>query len=338
MNPLVSILIPAYNAGPWIADTLQSAQRQTWPHKEIIVVDDGSTDTTLAIARQFSSAEVTVVTQKNSGASAARNRAFSLSKGDFIQWLDADDLLAPDKISRQMDAIEKVADPRTLVSSEWGSFMFRPRRAEFCATPLWADQMPLDWLLHKMGENLHMQPATWLVSRELTLAAGPWDTRLSLDDDGEYFCRVLLASRGVRFVPGAKSFYRMSGFSSLSIVDRSDKKLASLWLSMQLHIGYLRGLEDSGRSRDACVTYLGNWLPSFFPARPDLIAQAQQLAATLGGHLEAPTVRRKYRWMERIFGRTTANRAQVILPNLKTALRRSWDKAMFQLEGRKALN
>lgn len=334
MKPLVSILIPAYNAGPWIADTIQSAQQQTWPRKEIIVVDDGSKDDTLAVARQFASSYVTVVTQKNAGAAAARNRAFSLSKGDFIQWLDADDLLAADKISRQMEVVEKVTDPLALFSSEWGAFMFRSRCAEFQSTPLWADLPRLDWLLRKMGQNLHMQPATWLVSRELTQAAGPWDTRLSLDDDGEYFCRVLLASHDVHFVPGAKSFYRMSGFSSLSIVDQSDKKLESLWLSMQLHIGYLRGLEDSQRTRAACVTYLGTWLPSFFPARPDLIVRAQELAATFGGKLEAPTVRRKYRWLEKMLGRTTANRAQVFLPNIKTALRRSWDKAMFQLEGR----
>ena len=55
MTPLVSILIPAFNAQEWIAETIQSALRQTWPHKEIIVVDDGSTDGTLAIARRFES-------------------------------------------------------------------------------------------------------------------------------------------------------------------------------------------------------------------------------------------------------------------------------------------
>jgi len=334
MKPLVSILIPAYNAEPWIADTIQSALRQTWPRKEIIIVDDGSKDKTFSVAQQFAGAEVTVVTKNNAGASAARNQAFSLSKGDFIQWLDADDLLGAEKISRQMAVVEKIADPRALFSSEWGRFMYRPQRAHFESTPLCADQPAVEWLLRKMGQNLHMQPATWLVSRELTQAAGPWDTRLSLDDDGEYFCRVILASSGIRFVPGAKSFYRMSGFGSLSIVDQSDKKLESLWLSMQLHVGYLRSLEDSARTRAACATYLGNWLNYFFPARLDIIEQAQQLAATLGGKLELPGVRPKYRMIEKFFGRETANRAQVWLPNLKAAALRSWDKAMFRLERR----
>jgi glycosyltransferase involved in cell wall biosynthesis len=334
MKPLVSILIPAYNAAPWIADTVRSAQRQTWARKEIIVVDDGSKDKTLVVAQSFAGAEVTVVTQKNSGASSARNRAFELCKGDYIQWLDADDLLAPDKISRQMEVVEKIADDKTLYSSEWGRFMYRPRRAQFEITPLCADQPPVEWLVRKLGQNLHMQPATWLVSRALTKAAGPWDTRLTLDDDGEYFCRVIRASSGIRFAPGAKSFYRMSGLGSLSNVDQSDKKLESLWLSMQLHISYLRALEDSARTRAACVTYLGNWLNYFFPARPDLIAQARQLAATLGGKLDQPSVRPKYQWIEKFFGRVAASRAQVLLPNLKAELLRSWDKAMFQLERR----
>ena len=332
MKPLVSILIPAYNAGPWIAETIQSARRQTWPRKEIIMVDDGSKDDTLAVARQVAGTEVTIVAQKNAGAAAARNRALSLCQGDYIQWLDADDLLARDKISRQLAVVEKCADPRTLFSSEWGAFMFRSRRARFTTTPLWADQSPVDWLLRKLGQNLHMQPATWLVSRELTLAAGPWDTRLSLDDDGEYFCRVILASSGIRFVPGAKSFYRMSGFGSLSVVDQSNKKLESLWLSMRLHVGYLRGLEDSERTRAACLTYLGTWLNYFYPARPDLIAQAQQLAATLGGQLVLPPVRAKYAWIEKLAGRPAANRAQVVLPHAKTFLLRSWEKMMFHLE------
>src|SRR5947208_10643307 len=100
MKPLVSILIPAYNAEAWIADTIQSALAQTWPRKEIVVVDDGSRDATFAVARRFASSEVKVVTQPNSGAATARNKAFALSRGDFIQWLDADDLLAPDKLAR----------------------------------------------------------------------------------------------------------------------------------------------------------------------------------------------------------------------------------------------
>ena len=103
--PLVSIPIPAYNAEQWLGETLQSAIAQTWPNKEIIVVDDGSKDQTVAVARQFEAQGVRVVTQKNSGAAASRNTAFAHCHGEYIQWLDADDLLAPDKIASQLQAL-----------------------------------------------------------------------------------------------------------------------------------------------------------------------------------------------------------------------------------------
>jgi len=263
MNPLVSILIPAFNAQEWIADTLKSAIGQTWPRKEIIVVDDGSRDQTLAIARGLGSKEVSVVTQANQGAAATRNRAYSICQGDYIQWLDADDLLAPDKIARQMEATDRDAGRRMLLSSAWGYFMYRVHRADFVPTPLWCDLSPVEWLLRKLGQNLHMQTATWLVSRELTEAAGPWNTQLLGDDDGEYFCRVLLASDGTRFSPEARVYYRVSGPNSLSYIGRSERKMEAQFISMELHIGYLRSLENSERVRAACVTYLQNWLPNF---------------------------------------------------------------------------
>src|SRR5262252_8996544 len=97
--PLVSILIPSFNAERWIRQTLESAVNQDYSHKEVILVDDGSTDRTLEIARTFESRVVRVIAQSNSGAPAARNRALAHAQGEYIQWLDADDLLAPSKIS-----------------------------------------------------------------------------------------------------------------------------------------------------------------------------------------------------------------------------------------------
>jgi glycosyltransferase involved in cell wall biosynthesis len=334
LRPLISILIPAFNAQEWIADALHSAVAQTWDRKEIIVVDDGSTDRTLAIARQFESDCVRVFTQKNQGASAARNKAFSLSRGDYIQWFDADDLLAPDKITKQMTALDQCRSQRTLLSSAWGQFMYRYNRAEFVPTALWSDLSPAEWLLRKMGLNLHMQTATWLVSRELTEAAGPWDTSLFVDDDGEYFCRVLLQSDGVRFVPEAKVYYRACGASSLSYIGRSDRKREAQWRSMELHIGYLHSLENSPRVRAACVKYLQNWLIFFYPERLDLVKQMQQRAEELGGELKVPRLSWKYFWIEPIFGQALARRAQFFLPRLKWSLVRFWDKTLFRIEHR----
>jgi glycosyltransferase involved in cell wall biosynthesis len=335
MKPLVSILIPAYNAQEWIADTLRSAIAQTWEPKEIVVVDDGSTDQTLAIAQQFASDCIRIVSQKNQGAAAARNKALSLSKGDYIQWLDADDLMAPDKITKQMEALDQSASKLTLLSGGWGWFMYRYYRAKFVPTALWCDLSRVEWLIRKMGHNLYMQTATWLVSRELTEAAGPWDTRLLGDDDGEYFCRILLASDGVRFVPQARVYYRASGSSSLSYVGNSDRKREAQWCSMQLHIGYLCSLEDSERVRAACVKFLQNWMVYFYPERLDIFRQAEEMSRSLGGQLQIPRLPWKYVWIKVILGWRVARRAQLFLPNVRWSLVRLWDKALFHLENRR---
>ena len=155
MKPLVSILIPAYNAERWIAQTILSALAQTWPRKEIIVIDDGSRDQTLKIARQFASKTVSIVTQENQGASTARNRALELSQGEYIQWLDADDLMAPDKIAKQMEASDRYGSERTLLSCAWARFYYRVDKANFVSTSLWCNLPPIEWLIRKMAEPSH---------------------------------------------------------------------------------------------------------------------------------------------------------------------------------------
>jgi len=335
MKPLVSILIPAYNAEQWIAETLQSAISQTWENKEIIVVDDGSKDGTFEAASKFSSQGVRVVKQENRGAAAARNKALSLCKGSYIQWLDADDLLSRDKISRQMAVAQDRQDSRLLLSCAWGGFMYRPNRATFHPTPLWDNLKPAEWLIRKLGQNLYMQPATWLVSRELTETAGLWNTELKVDDDGEYFCRVLLQSSEVEFVPAAKVYYRASGSGSLSYIGLSDAKMASQLESMRLHIAYLRSMEDSDRARAACVQFLQNWMPFIYPNRPDLVKESERMAAELGGKLEMPALSWKYFWIKSILGWNSAKRAQLFLPRTKWFVIRFMDKALYRLGERK---
>ena len=337
MDPLVSILIPAFNADRWIADSIKSALGQTWLRKEIIVVDDGSTDRTLSIAQQFASETVSVVSQANQGAAATRNKAFTMSKGDYIQWLDADDLLAPDKITKQLEELNGSRDKRLLLSSAWGRFMYRPNKADFRPTSLWGDLSPVEWLVRKMEQNVYMSDMTWLVSRELTEAAGPWDTRLRVDIDGEYFARVILASNGVRFVPQARALYRRVP-GSVSHIGGSDRKLESLFLSMKLQISYLRSVEDSQRTRAACLRYLQTGLSSFYLERLDIVKQAELIAADLGGRLEVPQVPWTYAWIERICGTAVARRAKIFKPLIKAFLIRSWDKAMFHWENRNLAN
>ncbi len=109
-QPLVSIIIPVYNAEKYLAETISSALDQTWPNKEIIIVDDGSTDQSLKIAQSFNNKIIHLYRQENKGASAARNKGLLAAKGDYVQFLDADDLLMSDKISTQVAQLNSITD------------------------------------------------------------------------------------------------------------------------------------------------------------------------------------------------------------------------------------
>lgn len=331
-QPLVSVLISAFNAETTIGETLESAVGQTWPYKEIVVVNDGSRDRTEQIARGFAAKGVTVLSTENRGLSAGLNYAYQHSQGDYVQYLDADDLLTPRKIEHQLATLRQSDSARLLLSAPWAPFYHRIRRARFVQNSLWEDLSPVEWLLRKMSQGIHMQNATWLVSRELAEAAGPWDESLQYDQDGEYFARVLLASTGTRFVPEAGIYYRSSGSSRISYIGNSHRKKDSLFRSMKLHIQYLRSLEDSARVRAACVAYLQLWYGVFYPSRPDIVSEAEALAAELGGRLEEPRLRPKYAWMIPLVGRNAAQRAQSVLPHFRASVARRFDKLMYNLK------
>jgi len=334
MRPLVSILIPAFNAEEWIEDTIASAVGQTWPHKEIIIVDDGSTDRTLETARRHASKNVLVIGQENRGGAAARNTAFAHAQGDYIQWLDADDLLSVDKIEKQVRLAAEYADPKALLSSAWAYFMYRPSAARFTRTSLWEDLSPIEWVRRKWSCNLHMQTATWLVSREITEATGPWNPALLVDDDGEYFTRAVLASDAVRFVGGASVYYRVVGPRRVSHIGLSADKMESQLTSMKLQIRYVRAVDDSAATRAAVVSYLQTWASVFYPERPDLFEELRTLAIVVGGQLTTPQVGWKYSLIDVLFGRTAAKSAQLRYNRRKTRFLRTWDKLLASIAGR----
>ncbi len=269
MGPLVSILIPAYNAGRWVRMSVESALNQSWPTKEIIVVDDGSTDDTLRIVKRLSSPVVKVVTQENQGAAAARNTALSFAQGDFIQWLDADDVLARNKIESQLAKSDSRSDTRVLYSCAWGRFFYRIDVSNFQRDLLWKDLGPIEWLTTSLGFGLMMHPAAWLVSRKLTAMAGPWNNGLSLNDDGEYFCRVVAASELVKFCNEARSYYRVGNPSSLSF-QLSRNSISAYVLSIDLCKGHLLALEDSAKTRQACVDMYSQLIAELAPKRRNL--------------------------------------------------------------------
>jgi hypothetical protein len=221
---------------------------------------------------------------------------------------------------------------RTLLCSEFGKFLCQWQRAQFVKTELWEDLSPTEWLVRKMGLNLYMQTATWLVSRELSELSGPWDTRMLSDDDGEYFCRVLLNADGIRFVPKAKVYYRGFRSNSLAYVGKSDAKRDALWLSMKLHVGYLKSLQDSPRTREACLVYLQRNLINFYPERGDIVKEAEEVAAELGGHLRPPQLSWKYSWIRSALGWRVAKDSALQMRKIRWSLEKSLDRIVCRFQ------
>lgn len=314
MTPLVSILIPCYNAEPFVAAALDSALAQDYPAIEVVCVDDGSRDGTLGILRRYEADDerVRVIAQENRGQSAAFNRAFEACRGEYISFFDADDLLAPNKISVQMrEAFRGGAVRDAMATCAWGRFYEDPREAEAQREyPLFRTMAPVDWLVEAWAGHLMMHGATWLIPREVLAKSGLWDERTSLINDHEFFCRVMLACRGIVFVPGTRTFYRSAVEGNLS-GQRSRKALESAFFALAESSRRLLAAEDSPRTRRACADKLQRFVYEYHPAAPDLLAQAEALVREYGGSSVEPHVGgRGFKALSRVVGWKAAKRAK----------------------------
>lgn len=240
-NPLVSIVIPVYNAAAFVEETIKSTLGQTYKHIELILVDDGSKDNSYDIIKKYETSNVKVVKQENKGASAARNHGISLSAGQFIQYLDADDFLHPQKIERQLSTLQKFTSSH-LIGGTWQRFVDNLDKKFGEVHPLQQQVEDvhcfnnIQWLI----DRPMMIPNTWLVSRKLVDLAGPWNEEISLNDDGEYFYRVIAASAGVVIDRKAETYYR--SFNSNSLSSTWSRKAMISWIkSIQ---SYKRILQD----------------------------------------------------------------------------------------------
>ena len=288
MTPLVSIIIPCHNAERWLGETLESALAQTWPSREIILVDDGSTDGSRALAKKYAARGVQVVTQPNQGAAAARNTGLNLARGDYLQYLDADDLLAPDKLERQVQLLLDRGED-CIATCAWQRFTTAPSTALHAgpagAPPvLWRDLPPIEWLTQAAEHNLMMATATWLLPRVIADRIGPWDTahRSNPLDDMDYFDRARAATRQIVFCPDTHTFYRSELAGSLSRL-RSESAWQAISATLHRSADLLLGLEDSPRTRHACATMLQRFIYEIYPAGPELAATAAARVQALGG-------------------------------------------------------
>ncbi len=309
MEPLVSILIPVYNAEKWLGESIRSALAQTWQRKEVIVVDDGSTDNSVAVARGLESATIKIIEKVNSGSSSARNRALREAQGDYIQYLDADDILARDKVAQQLERLH-LESPDAVSTSAWERFYCaNTTTVTFSRHPDYRDyEFPIDWLVQSWSGKGTMPPIAWLLPRSVVERVGWWNEGLSLNDDTEYFTRVVLRSRKIVFCPEARGYYR-SGNSSLS-GRRSRAALDSFFQSCELCTRELLSFEDSGRTRHACASLWRHFAYWTYPDAADLVRLAEAKAESLGGSALTLEGSPHFNWVRGLLGWKAARRIQ----------------------------
>jgi hypothetical protein len=211
-RPVVSVVIPAWNAQEWIGEAVRSAVAQTDVPLEIIVVDDGSTDDTAAVARAAGGECVQVIEQTNGGASAARNAGTAAARGGFIQYLDADDVLLPGTIGRRLQRLEETS--ADVAYCDW----VRWERDESGA---FSDRETVSRTLGPQPElellgDCWWPPAALLYRRTLVNRIGPWRDDLPVIQDARFLQDAVFAGGTFVHIAGVGARYRVTGSTSLS--------------------------------------------------------------------------------------------------------------------------
>ena len=242
---LVSIIIPVYNSANFLKSTVESALAQTYLNKEIIIVDDGSTDNSFETAKQYENGNVKVIKQVNAGAAMARNTGLAIAKGDYIQFLDAGDLLSADKIEKQVAALNGSQIKLAVCNYIQFSGNDKPLtdlKITNQSSFIYSTDNPLEFLINLWGGKGAMnfiQTNSWLVPKKLIEKAGGWRNYRCPDDDGEFFARMILAGDGIIYVPGVFNYYYMSPQANQLSSNKNIKYLQNTLLTIDLKHKYL---------------------------------------------------------------------------------------------------
>ena len=200
-RPLVSILVPVRNAAATLETTLQSAFAQTHTPREIVAVDDGSTDGSAAILERHAD-RLRFVRQANRGGCAARNRLLAMSSGAFVQYLDADDVLDPGKIAAQLLAADAVPEAAVVLDT-MRLFVDDPAEDGTRFAPAHAD-----WWVRLIAHEIpYTTAALW--RREAIRAVGGWDEGLPCGQEYDLYFRLLRDGRLLHLADHGLTRFRM---------------------------------------------------------------------------------------------------------------------------------
>lgn len=254
--PKISIIIPAYNVKLTIKSTIKSVRQQSFSDFELIVINDGSTDKTVEIVQGIKDARIKLFCYKNGGLPIARNRGIKQAKGDYIAFLDADDLWTKDKLEKQLAILEAnpeagVAYSRTSYIDEQGNLLYDCDPVSFEGNVLGA--LLLTNFLHN-GSNP-------LIRRQAIKTVGEFDPTLKSSEDWDYYLRLAI-HYPFCVVPEYQILYRQTSTNMSSNVELM-KQTGSIVLERSYHnapqnLQYLRSQSFSILHLYCAELYLHN--------------------------------------------------------------------------------
>ena len=303
-EPLVSILIPLYNSQEHISETIESCLNQTYKRIEIIIVDDGSTDSSAKIVQKYANSHnnIRYYRQKNSGAPRARNLAFEKSKGEYIQYLDADDLLSINKISSQIELLKRYNfDPYIVCSSKFSYFKDSLKDAKYFSQPIDRSyDSGIEWLIDAWSGGGFGVIMGWLTHRELIKEVGIWDERLKKNQDGEFFSRVLLSAKRVIMTDDTMVYYRRTGSHSIS----SSRSRSSIYSTLESLKKYEENIKrvDNIKLKEALALGYANFIREYHETHPDITKEAQEEIIKLGFDVDKLPYRGKFGYIVKLTG------------------------------------
>jgi glycosyltransferase involved in cell wall biosynthesis len=217
--PTISVVVPAYNGERTILETIKSIQQQTFSDFELIVINDGSTDRTLELLATVEDPRLKVFSYENGGLPVARNRGIARAMGEFITFIDADDLWTPDKLELQLAALQQhpeagVAYSWTLVMDEKGEGFYPGKSVSF------EGNVYPQLLIH----NFIASGSNVMLRREAIASVGEFDPTLRSCEDWDYWLRVA-ARWSFVVVPKYQILYRQSSGAMSSKVEVMEKNL-----------------------------------------------------------------------------------------------------------------
>lgn len=296
---LISILIPCFNAERWIGQSIESALSQTWPEKEVIVVDDGSQDGSLDVIQSFGS-RIRWETGPNRGGNVARNRLLDLAQGEWLQYLDADDYLLPPKIERQAMFLADHPDCDVVYSPVyWVNWSEAGVQQEITAIPEPRDPWILlaRWWLPQTGGPL------W--RRQILVDVGGWKPDQPCCQEHELYLRLLQSGARFRYFGECHAAYRhWSQEGTVSKRNRAELRHQRLEVGKRLE-QFLEGRGELTDGRQQAINQgrfevaRSAWLEDQTEAAEIMRIIQQRQPAFIP---EGPAARGRYRWFYRTLG------------------------------------